>query len=263
MPTIHDISLPLSEQLPVWPGDPPVTLVRQGDPDGPWVSRLGLGSHAGTHVDAPAHYIAGGATVDRLPLELFVGPAWVAHLPGPGPLTATDLAAAGIPAGTARLLLRTRNSDVMSVVSFDPDFVALAPDTADWLLARGVRLVGIDAPSIEPYDSPGEPLHRALLGAGVVILEGLALAGITAGACQLICLPLRLAGGDAAPARAILISERNFPAMAIARRFLSATSMPQPIRRKAPMLCRISSAIETLRVLANRSGRSTCDCVFL
>jgi arylformamidase len=205
MPAIYDISLPLSDQLPVWPGDPPVTLARVGDPAGPWVSRLGLGSHAGTHVDAPAHFIPGGATVDRLPLEVLIGPAWVVHLPGPGPLAAADLAAAGIPAGVARLLLRTRNSDSRS--EFAPDIVALAPDASDWLLARGVRLMGIDAPSFEPCESPGEPVHRALLSAGVVILEGLALAGIVPGAYQLVCLPLRLAGGDGAPARAILIGE--------------------------------------------------------
>lgn len=209
MPIFYDISLPISEESPVWPGDTPVTVAR-GD-SLPMVTTFTLSSHAGTHVDAPAHFISGGTSVDRLPLDLLIGPAWVAHLPGPGPLTADQLSSAGIPEGPFRLLLRTDNSDRRAGrTGFDPDFVALAPDAAKALLARGVRLVGIDGPSVESYvasSGGGAPVHHALLEAGVVIIENLALAGIAAGAYRLICLPLRLTGGDGAPARVILIRD--------------------------------------------------------
>jgi arylformamidase len=201
------VTLPLSERLAVWPGDPPVGVARLGE-GLPAVSALSMSSHAGTHVDAPAHFIRGGATVDALPLEILVGRAWVAHWPGPGPITAAAMATAGIPQGAERLLIRTDNSNRADAgVPFDPGFVALAADAADWLLVRGVRLVGIDGPSIEPFIAPGEPVHRALLAAGVVIVEGLALAEIAAGAYELICLPLRIAGCDGAPARVVLMRD--------------------------------------------------------
>ena len=207
---IHDISRPLSAQLPVWPGDPPVEIARLGTGAGsePSVSRVCLSSHAGTHVDPPAHYLRDGTTVDRLPLDVLVGPAWLAHLAGPSHVTATALAAAGIPAGTQRLLLRTANSDApLNPADFDPSFIGLTEDAARWLLAAGIRLVGIDGPSIEPFESPGDPGHRLLLGAGVIIVEGLVLAGVSPGPYQFYCLPLPIAGGDGAPARAVLIDE--------------------------------------------------------
>lgn len=203
--TILDITQPLSEQTPVWPGDPPVEIARAGGL--PSVSRLTLGSHAGTHVDPPAHFLAGGLTADQLPLEILVGPAWVAHLPGPGPITPGRLSAARIPPNTQRLLLRTDNSGRCSP-AFDPDFVGIGLEAAEWLLGRGIRLVGIDGPSIEPFDSPGEPVHHALLGSGTVVVEGLDLAAVPAGPYELVCLPLRIVGGDGAPLRAILISDQ-------------------------------------------------------
>ena len=205
MAIIYDISLPISELTPVWPGDPAVAIQRPLDA-GPWVSQISLGSHTGTHVDPPAHFIAGGATIDQLPLETLLGPAWVACVPEEKAITAAILTQANIPAGTTRLLLRTRNSEHLSGnLKFDPDFAALAPDAAGWLLAQGIRLVGIDGPSIELFATPGEPVHHALLGAGVVVVEGLALAAVPSGAYQLICLPLKVAGGDGAPARVVLI----------------------------------------------------------
>ena len=208
MPTsCFDITQTISGELPVWPGDPPVVIETTRGTI-PSVSRISLGSHTGTHVDPPAHFIPGGATVDQLPLEILLGPVWVAHLSGPGPLTAAMLEAAAIPLGPIRLIIRTDNSaDAAAHPVFDPDFVALAPDAAAWVLARGIRLVGIDGPSIEPYASPGEPVHHALLGAGAIIVENLALAGVAPGAYQLACLPLRIAGGDGAPVRAVLITE--------------------------------------------------------
>ena len=151
---IYDISQTLSERIPVWPGDPDVEVVslREATPeqeasaDPPsFVSRLSLSTHAGTHVDPPAHFLPGAATVDAMSLDTLIGPVWVAAVDGPGPITAEQLAAAGIPAGTTRLLLRTENS-VRSHATFDRAFVAIDEGAARWLLARGVRLVGIDRP---------------------------------------------------------------------------------------------------------------------
>ena len=148
-------------------------------------------------------FLPGGAGVDDLPLDILIGPAWVAHFIGQSPLTAGLFAAAAIPEGSVRLLIRTDNSD-RPVGAFETDFVSLTPDAADWLLARHIRLVGIDGPSIEAYAAPGDPVHRSLLGAGVIIVENLALGGIAPGAYELICLPLPIAGSDGAPARVVL-----------------------------------------------------------
>lgn len=200
--TLVDVTLPISAQLPVWPGDPAVQVARVSD-ELPMVSGLSMSCHAGTHVDAPAHFLADGAAADQLPLAVLLGRAWVVQLAGGDMVTAERLAAAGVPAGTTRLLIRTINSD-RRPVTFDPGYVALTPDAAAWLLARGVRLVGIDGPSIEAYAAPGDPVHRALLAAGVIIVENLALAGVAPGAYELICLPLPIVGSDGAPARVVL-----------------------------------------------------------
>ncbi len=200
--TLIDVTQPVFERMPVWPGDPPVLVAAVSD-GLPLVSGLSMSCHAGTHVDAPAHFLAGGAGVDVLPLDVLIGPVWVVHFAGRRPLTATLFAGAAIPMGTVRLLIRSTNSDRVGE-AFDPDFVALAPDAVAWLLAHGIRLVGIDGPSIEAFDAPGDPVHRALLAAGVIIVENLALAGVAAGAYELTCLPLPIVGCDGAPARVVL-----------------------------------------------------------
>jgi arylformamidase len=208
---IHDISLPVSESLVIWPGDPSVRITQPAHLDRGdlyTVSRLELGAHTGTHVDAPAHFVRGGDGVDRLALDLLVGPAQVVHVPEAGVLTAEVLEGLSIPPGTERLLFRTRNSERWAggMGKFREDYVGVADLGARWLVARGVRLVGIDYLSISPYDDLVTP-HQTLLGAGVVVLEGLDLRGIAAGTYQLVCLPLKLVGGDGAPARTILIEE--------------------------------------------------------
>jgi arylformamidase len=211
---IIDISQTLSERVPVWPGDPNVEVAvlsiagdarLSADDPASGVSRLSFSTHAGTHVDPPAHFLPGAVTVEHLSLDVLIGPAWLAHIPGPGPITGGMLEAAQIPAGTTRLLLHTENSD-RPHHAFDPDFVALAPDAAGWLLERGVRLIGVDGPSVEPYHAPGHPVHRSLLGNSVILLEGLVLADVPAGTYELICLPLSIEHGDGAPARAVLIA---------------------------------------------------------
>jgi arylformamidase len=208
---IHDVSLPVSESLVVWPGDPAIRITQPSHLDRgdvATVSRLDIGAHTGTHVDAPAHFVPGGSGVDRMDLDLLVGPALVVHVPEAGVLTPEVLENLSIPPGTERLLFRTRNSDrwALGMDEFREDYVGVDDAGARWLVARGVRLVGIDYLSISPFDNPMPP-HQTLLGAGMIVLEGLDLRGIAPGAYQLVCLPLKLVGGDGAPARTILIEE--------------------------------------------------------
>jgi arylformamidase len=201
---IIDISRPIGPDTPVWPGDPPVIVepvarLEAGDPAA--VSRLVLGTHTGTHVDPPAHFIAGGVTVDALPLDVLVGPAVVADLSGEPSIGPGALATVALPVGTTRLLLKMRTGTGSGMAAEG----ALTADGARWLVERGVRLVGADTLSLEP--GKGDyPVHCILLGAGVVIVEGLDLASVEPGPYQLVCLPLRITGGDGAPARAVLIS---------------------------------------------------------
>jgi len=208
---IHDISLPVSESLAVWPGDPAIHITQPSHLDRGdlyTVSRLDLGAHTGTHVDAPAHFVPGGAGVDRLDLDLLVGPAWVVHVPDARVLTPEVLESLSIPPGAERLLFRTRNSDhwASGEEGFREDYVGVTDAGARWLIARGVRLVGIDYLSVSTYTDLVPP-HQTLLGAGVIILEGLNLSGINPGQYRLVCLPIKLMGGDGAPARTILIQE--------------------------------------------------------
>lgn len=203
-----DITQPFSTDLAVWPGDAPVEIRRAYGVA--TVSELRLSSHVGTHVDAPAHFYRDGATVDQMPLDALIGSAWVAALPDVGCVTASALDQAGIPADAERLLLATRNSTARhrgraaGASTFDPAFVALDPSAAGWLRARGIRLLGVDGPSVDPFDSDAFPVHRALLAAGVIIIENLLLLGVAPGSYRLICLPLPYEGGDGAPARVAL-----------------------------------------------------------
>ena len=204
-----DITQPLSAALAVWPGDTPVEI-RRTVGDVSTVSELRMSSHVGTHVDAPAHFYRAAATVDQMSLDALIGPAWVAALPEADCVTASALEQAGIPADAERLLLATRNSltwqrqAATGAHAFDPSFVALDPSAASWLNRRGIRLLGIDGPSVDSFDSDGFPVHHALLSAGVVIIENLLMAGVTPGPYRLICLPLLYEGGDGAPARVAL-----------------------------------------------------------
>jgi arylformamidase len=208
---IYDISLPLSESLVVWPGDPPVQISRISDMergDTATVSFLEMGAHAGTHVDAPLHFVAGREGVDALDLEVLVGPAVVVHAPDVALVTAEVLAELPIPPGTERLLIRTRNSDKWErdVETFDEGYVAISTGGAEWLVKQGVRLVGVDSLSVAPFDDLERP-HQILLAAGVIVVEGLELGQIGPGVYQLVCLPLKIVGGDGAPARVILVDE--------------------------------------------------------
>ena len=202
-----DVSVPVRTGMVVYDGDPEVRIegvleIARGDPAN--LSRMELGTHTGTHVDAPRHFIDGGPGADGIPLDALVGPAIVADARGaPGDIDAAALAALGVPPGTERLLLRTRNGELWDRGDFTRDYVGVAEDAARRLVAMGVRLLGIDYLSIAPSADPA-PTHRVLLEAGVVVVEGLDLRAAPPGPCELVCLPLRIAGADGAPARALV-----------------------------------------------------------
>lgn len=208
MSRIYDISTPVRNGGVVYPGNPAIQIqpqqaISQGA--GANVSSVAFGSHTGTHVDAVKHFFDDGQTVDQIPLEHLIGPAILLDLPDDlMSVGADDLARHDIGSNT-RVLLRTRNSSFVDGPEFVKDYTYLAPDGAEYLVSRGVELVGVDYFSIEQFHSGHHLTHRALLERGVVIVEGLALGEPAAGVYQLVCLPLRLAGLDGAPARAVLV----------------------------------------------------------
>ncbi len=208
---LYDISITISPSMVVWPGDPPVTISpeRVIDKHGYALSRLAFGSHTGTHIDAPRHMIENGLPIDRIPLETLIGTAYVFEVePADGlAIHASDLAGLGIPHDVTRLLLKTSNSNLWQAgpQAFEPQYVHLTRRAAQWVAERGIRLLGIDYLSPDPYPGDGAPAHEELLGAGVVILEALNLSAVTPGVYQLIALPLKIAAADGAPVRALLM----------------------------------------------------------
>ena len=208
MGELFDISLPLSAELPVWPGNPPFRLKavhRLSDGARCNESEILTNIHTGTHIDAPWHFLAEGDTTDSIPLEKLVGPATVVALPNIRKVTGADLEGAGIGSGVQRVLLKTRNSNLWrdGVTDFTEDFVALTVDAAEWLAMRQIKLIGIDYLSIQLYGGSNRT-HEALLEAGVIILEGLDLHQVEPGEYELICLPLAIRAAEGAPARAVL-----------------------------------------------------------
>jgi arylformamidase len=207
---IWDVSMPIRTGGLVYPNNPPISItpvqsIAAGNTAN--VSRIDLGSHTGTHVDAPLHFIDGAPGVDALPLDVLIGPARLIAFGddvmavGEAELRRHDLA------GVTRLLIRTRNSAWLASESpeFHPDFTHVAPDGAEYLVSIGVRLVGVDYLSVEQFHSPHHKTHRTLLSNGVVIVEGLDLIAPPPGDYEVYCLPLLLAGLDGAPARTVLI----------------------------------------------------------
>ncbi len=206
---IYDISLTISPEIPTWPGDPAVVVERAEKIEAGAqsnTSRLEMSAHTGTHVDAPYHFIATGNTVESLELRVLTGRAYVLHLPEAEVITAEVLDGAGIPPRTRRVLFRTRNSDYWAngEKTFQRDFVAISGDGAEYLVNRGVKLVGVDYLSVAPF-TDSVPTHKTLLKAGVVIVEGLDLSKVSQGRYAFYCLPLKIKGSDGAPARAILV----------------------------------------------------------
>src|SRR3990170_390764 len=181
------------------------SLIARGDSAN--ISDLSLGSHTGTHVDAPDHFLDGASTVEAMPLDTLVGPAHVMEYTGARHIAAADLEAARLPPGTRRLLLKTPNGRFWEDDTFHSDFIGLAGDAAPWLVERGFLLVGIDYLSIEQFRSPTHAVHKALLGAGIVIVEGLDLRRVSPGPHFLVCAPLKVVGAEGAPARVFLLDQ--------------------------------------------------------
>jgi arylformamidase len=205
---IIDISVPNGPTQHVYPGDPPPRVeqaraIRAGDVSN--VSLLTMGSHTGTHVDAPYHFIEGGARLGDVALERMVGDALVVDLRGRAAVDAVALADAPLRAGDI-LLCRTDNSWRWEATEFQRDFVYLTLDAAALLVERGVRAVGMDYLSIERFGSSDFPVHHCLLGAGVFVIEGLDLRAAEPGRYTLVCLPLKFPDLDGAPARAVLLA---------------------------------------------------------
>ena len=206
---MYDITVGISPDIPVWPGEPPVQLeqvksIKQGEEAN--VSHLQSGVHVGTHIDAPLHFVDGGKSVDAIPLKSLIGRAYVVDLRKADVLDAATLDSANIPPRTRRLLFKTRNSEYWAKgeTKFQRDFVAVDASGAEWLVKKGVKLVGVDYLSVAPFDD-GVATHQILLNAGMVVGEGLNLSRVSKGRYTLYCLPMKLMGSDGAPARAVLV----------------------------------------------------------
>jgi arylformamidase len=207
---VIDISVTITPGMPVWPGDEQVDLHRRTKiEEGAHanVSLIAASAHTGTHVDAPYHFIADGYTVESLPMDALVGPAQVVQIPSNVEVISAEvLQDLKLEPVIERILFKTANSKLWENedASFNTTFVGIDESGAEWLVKRGVKLVGIDYLSIAPYKR-SKPTHDVLLGANVVIVEGLDLREANAGKYTLVCLPLKLKGADGAPARAVLI----------------------------------------------------------
>lgn len=206
---IIDISLPLSPNMPTWPGSQrfqQTWIKRLESKDNVNESKICCNMHTGTHIDAPLHHISSGKSVDQLNLANFFGPAYVIDLTGVNEITSHDLIHSNIPLGTQRLLFKTNNSGCWHTLGakFNENFVALTDSAAEWIVENNILLVGIDSLSIEKYNT-GSTVHKRMLIADIIILEGLNLNSVKEGSYILNCLPMNIVGAEGAPARAILI----------------------------------------------------------
>lgn len=202
-----DISVPIRNAMVHWPNDPQVSIKRvkdieQGDTAN--VSVISMGTHSGTHVDAPVHFVKQGRGIDNIPIDTLVGRARVIEIRDPESIKSEELLTYYIRHGE-RILFKTRNSShVWQKEEFVEDFVFISNDAADFLVDSGARLVGIDYLSVGSFKQGGSYVHKTLLSGGIWTIEGLDLSNVTPGRYDLICLPLRIVAGDGAPARAIL-----------------------------------------------------------
>jgi len=208
---ILDISVSLINNMIIWPGSPGFNLIKTSDMkngDTYNNSKIDCDVHIGTHIDAPRHFLRNGSAVEEIPLKTMIGDALVIDLRGEKCITAELLDNQNIPENTQRILFKTNNSQlwISKKRKFEKEFVALKPDASQWIVDHGIKLVGIDYLSIQPF-SGGSETHTILLVAGIVILEGLNLNNIPSGEYELICLPLKVIGAEGAPARAILRSK--------------------------------------------------------
>ena len=209
--SIYDVSVPLFPAMVGWPGDPEFEMSAEAriPEDGYSLSRICMGTHTGTHVDAPRHVVEYGKHIDQIPLDVLIGRALVAEVKPPKgwAIQPEDLIDAGVPRGCSRVLFKTSNSDLWAPGphDFEPFFVHLSEKTARWLVESGAKLVGIDYMSVDGMQEKPLPAHHVLLEAGVVIIENLDLSHVPPGVYDLIALPLKLLNADGAPARVVLV----------------------------------------------------------
>jgi arylformamidase len=201
-----DVSVPLDAQLPTYPHNTPFTLepikrIARGDSSN--VSTLHLSAHAGTHVDAPRHFFDEGTATEALPLDLLVGRTRVIEVESRTGVAAEDLEAVDF-SDDIRVLIKTHNSRLWGDAQFHEDYVGVTESGARYLVAHGIKVVGVDYLSVEQFRNVGKPAHHVLLGAGTIVIEGLNLRDVEPGVYEMLCLPLRIVGSDGAPARVVL-----------------------------------------------------------
>jgi arylformamidase len=203
---LYDATITLQEGMIRYPGDPSFKLqglYRLANGDAFNLCEMSMATHTGTHVDPPAHYFDKGAGVDQIPLSTMVGPGIVLDMRGRPYVDRRALADSPLD-GNRRVLLKTDNSPSLLQSEFRADYVYLTEDGATFLVEKGVQLIGIDYLSIEKYQSSGAPVHRTLLTAGVLIVEGINLVDVPPGPCKIYCLPLKIKDGDGSPARVLI-----------------------------------------------------------
>jgi arylformamidase len=201
-----DVSVPLDATLPTYPHNTPFSLEpikRLASGDSSNVSALHMSAHCGTHVDAPRHFFDSGPGTEALPLDLLMGRVRVIQVSSRTGIAAEDLANQNL-SEDVRILIKTRNSLLWGTPEFRPDYIGVTESGARHLVAHGIKLVGVDYLSVEEFKTPGAPAHHVLLGAGVIVIEGLNLRDVEPGIYDLCCLPLRIVGSDGAPARVVL-----------------------------------------------------------
>lgn len=201
MPGIFDVSMILSENIPVYPGDPRLKIEEISNGDGSKLSKIAMGVHTGTHIDAPNHFFTDKLDISGLDLNTLVGKALVVEMPNLDFISLSDVEFLNLD-GYSRILFKTDNSNLVMMRKFSEDYVYLTPEAADYLIKKGIDLIGFDYYTLDKYNSD-MPVHKKLLENDVLIIEGLDLSEIEAGEYELIALPLKLKT-EGAPARVIL-----------------------------------------------------------
>ncbi len=202
----YDVSLTYEPEMVVYPGDTPFEtreIMNISDGDVCNLSAYSFGSHTGTHIDAPRHFFAEGLTVDQIPADYFIGKARVCEVLDTDIIGAAELTKFGIQKGEI-VLLKTRNSNLLTQKIFSPEYAYLTPEAARYLGEAGVRILGFDYYSVEKITSRDFEVHRILLGNDIIIIEGLSLSVVKPGIYNMIGLPLKIKNGNGSPIRVLL-----------------------------------------------------------